>query len=309
MIKKLLLTTILGTTGFLYAKVNAVVSILPQKTFVEAIGGDKINVALMVKPGSSPHTYEPKPSQMKDINNADIYFSIGVEFEEAWLPKFASQNKKMIIGNIAKGIEKLPMAEHHHDEDEHKEEKEDHNHEADKHEEHDHDEHAEHELEHDALDPHIWTSTANVKIIAKNIYNYLVKIDSKNKTYYKNNYEKFLEHINQTDITIKKILIDTATGTKFMVFHPSWGYFARDYGLIQIAIEAGGKNPKPKQVAYLIDEAKEEKVKAVFTAPEFSDKVATQIAKEVGIPVIKVSPLNPKWSENLIQLANAIANK
>jgi len=258
----------------------------------------------MVKPGSSPHSYEPKPSQMKDINNADIYFSIGVEFEEAWLPKFASQNKKMIIGNIAHGIEKLPMAKHHHDEDEHKEEKEDHDHEAHEHEEHNHDEH-----EQDSLDPHIWTSTANVKIIAKNIYNYLVKLDRKNEAYYKNNYNKFLEHINQTDRTIKKILIDTATGTKFMVFHPAWGYFARDYGLTQIAIEAGGKNPKPKQVAHLIEEAKEEKVTAVFTAPEFSDKVAKQIAKEVGIPVIKVSPLNPKWSENLIQLANAIANK
>jgi len=314
MIKRILLTTILGTTSFLYANVNAVVSILPQKTFVEAIGGDKVNVALMVKPGSSPHSYEPKPSQMKDINNADIYFSIGVEFEEAWLPKFASQNKKMKIGNIAKGIEKLPMTEHHHDEDEHedehKEEKEDHDHEKNDHNEHaNHDHEHEDEHEHDSLDPHVWTSTANVKIIAKNIYNYLVKIDSKNETYYKNNYDKFISHVNKTDITIKKILIDTATGTKFMVFHPSWGYFARDYGLTQIAIEAGGKNPKPKQVAYLIDEAKEEKVKAVFTAPEFSDKVATQIAKEVGIPVIKVSPLNPKWSENLIQLANAIANK
>jgi len=312
MIKKLLLSTLLGTTSFLYANINAVVSVLPQKTFVEAIGGDKVNVALMVKPGNSPHTYEPKPSQMKDISNADIYFSIGVEFEHSWLPKFANQNKKMKIVNIAKGIEKMPMAEHHHDEDEHEHEDE---HKADKdhdHEEHEHKEHAEHdhdEHEEGSLDPHVWTSTANVKIIAKNIYHYLVKLDRKNEAYYKNNYENFLKHINQTDRTIKKILLDTQTGTKFMVFHPAWGYFARDYGLVQVAIEAGGKNPKPKQVAHLIEEAKEEKVKAIFTAPEFSDKVAKQIAKEVGIPVIKVSPLNPKWSKNLIQLANAIANK
>ncbi len=310
MIKKLLLSTLLGTTSFLYANINAVVSVLPQKTFVEAIGGDKVNVALMVKPGNSPHTYEPKPSQMKDISNADIYFSIGVEFEHSWLPKFANQNKKMKIVNIAKGIEKMPMGEHHHDEDEHEHEEE---HKADKedhdHEKHSDEEHAGHDHEEDSLDPHIWTSTANVKIIAKNIYNYLVKLDRKNETYYKSNYENFLEHINQTDRTIKKILLDTQTGTKFMVFHPAWGYFARDYGLVQVAIEAGGKNPKPKQVAHLIEEAKEEKVKAVFTAPEFSDKVAKQIANEVGIPVIKVSPLNPKWSKNLIQLANAIANK
>jgi zinc transport system substrate-binding protein len=92
-----------------------------------------------------------------------------------------------------------------------------------------------------------------------------------------------------------------------MVFHPAWGYFARDYGLTQLAIEAGGKNPKPQQLMHLIEEAKHEKVKAVFTAPEFSEKVAKQIAKEVGVVVIKVSPLNPNWSENLIQLAKAIA--
>ncbi len=284
------------STTVTYAKVNAVVSILPQKTFVEAIGGDKVNVALMVKPGNSPHSYEPKPSQMKDISKADIYFTIGVEFEEAWVPKFSDQNKKMKIVSIAKGIEKMKMAaHHHHDEDEHDEHHEEHG------EEHDHD--------HEHGDPHIWTSPSNVKIIAKNIYTYLVKIDKQNKEYYKSNYEAFLTHINNTDNKIKEMLKNVDKGTPFMVFHPAWGYFAAQYGLTQVAIEAGGKNPKPKQVMHLIEEAKEEKVKAVFTAPEFSQKVATQIAKEVGVPVIKVSPLNPNWSENLINLAKAVANK
>ena len=87
------------------------------------------------------------------------------------------------------------------------------------------------------------------------------------------------------------------------------GYFAKEYDLEQLAIEAGGKNPKPKQIAYLIEEAKEEKVRAVLTAPEFSISTAQQIAKEVGVPVIKISPLSPKWSENLIGLAKAISKK
>ncbi len=282
-----------------YANVNVVVSILPQQTFVKAIGADKVDVSLMVKPGNSPHSYEPKPSQMKDIAKADLYFAIDVEFEKVWLPKFAAQNKKMKIIDLDEGINKIAIAKHSHD-DEHKEEH------ADEHQEHDeHDDHDDHE----GLDPHIWTSPSNVKIIAKNIYNALVAQDSVNKEYYKTNYEKFLEYIKETDKQIKKILVDVESGSKFMVFHPAWGYFARDYGLVQLAIEAGGKNPKPKQVAHLIDEAKEEEVKAVFTAPEFSDKVAKQIASEVGVKVIKVSPLNPKWGENLINLAKAIANK
>lgn len=302
MFKKLILAGLLGTCSFLYADLNVAVSILPQKTFVKAIGGDKVNISLMVLPGNSPHMYEPKPSQMKEIANADVYFAIDVEFEKVWLPKFASTNSKMKIVDLDEGISKIEINNEHHDE--HKKEDKEHV----KHEHDDHDKH-ENEHQHEGLDPHIWTSPSNVKIIAKNIYETLVNEDKENRDYYKANYENFLVKIDETDKEIKKLLIDIPTGTKFLVFHPAWGYFAKDYGLIQLAIEVDGKNPKPKQVAHLIEEAKEEGVKAVFTAPEFSDKVAKQIAKEVGVPVLKVSPLNPNWSENLINLAKAVSNK
>ena len=295
--KKLIVTALLGLTTFTYANINAVVSILPQETFLKKIGADKVNVSVMVLPGKSPHSYEPKPSQMLDINNADIYFSIGVEFEHVWIKKFLNQNKKMSIVDMGEGIEKIEISAHsHHDEEKVHETK---------HNMHDnHDEHDE-----DSLDPHIWLSPSNVKVIAHNIYNQLVKIDNENQTYYKKNLDTFLEEIKETDKTIKEYLKNTPKHTKFMVFHPSWGYFAKEYNLDQFAIESGGKNPKPKQLAFLIDEAKEENVKAVFTAPEFSTKAANLIAKEVKIPVIKVSSLSTNWSENLIELAKAISNK
>ena len=291
MLKKILIIGIMGISNLMFGNVNAVVSVVPQETFVKAIGGDKVNVSLMVKAGSSPHTYEPKPSQMKDISKADIYFSIGVEFEGAWLPRFQSQNKKMKIVDVGVGVVRIPMVGHHHDEPKAKS----------------HAKVDEHEHENE-LDPHIWTSIANGKIIAKNIFENLVSLDKTNEKYYKANYDKFVAKLDNTDKTIKEILKNTKPKSKFMVFHPAWGYFAAQYNLEQLAIEAGGKNPTPKQIAFLIAEAKEEKVKAVFTAPEFSEKVASQIAKEVGVPVIKVSPLNPKVCENLISLAKAIAN-
>ncbi len=307
--KKLFLTLALSATSLLYAQVNAVVSILPQQTFLEKIGGDKVNISLMVKPGNSPHTYEPKPSQMRDISKADVYFTIDVEFEHNWLEKFKNQNKSMLIKDMGKNIVKIEMEEHsHHDDhdiEEHGEKHDDHDdHAKTKHDDHEEDEHDE-----DGKDPHIWTSPSNVKIIAKNIYDELSKIDNKNKSYYKTNLTAFLKEIEQTDLRIKSLLKDTPKHSKFMVFHPAWGYFAKEYDLEQLTIESGGKNPKPKQIAYLIKEAKEENVKAVFTAPEFSTKTAEQIAKEVGAPVIKVSPLNPQWSQNLIGLAKAISNK
>ena len=192
------------------------------------------------------------------------------------------------------------MAEHNHDdEDEHEHHNADHN--AD----HNEDEHE----EHNSLDPHIWTSPNNVKIIAKNILTHLVEIDKNNKKYYEKNYDIFINSVNNTNTKIKEILNETNKGTKFMVFHPAWGYFAKQYSLVQVPIEIEGKKPKPRDIIKLIKDAKKQNIKAILTAPEFSDKLAKQIAKELNIPIIKISPLNPKWSNNLINLAKTISNK
>ena len=144
--------------------------------------------------------------------------------------------------------------------------------------------------------------------MAKNIYNELIKIDSKNKYFYKKNFLAFLDEINSTDKNIRELLLKVPSNSKFMVFHPSWGYFARDFGLIQFPIEIEGKEPKPKVFLELIKKAKEEDIKAIFTQREFSDKSAKSLAKELKIKVIKESTLNKSWSQNLINMATAIAN-
>ena len=286
--KKLILSLLLLVSSNLLAKVNAVVSIIPQQTILEQIGGDKVEITLMVTPGNSPHTYEPKPAQMREIEKANLYFTIGVEFEKAWLEKFVAQNGKMKVISVAKGIEKLPMKEHSHEGHEHKA----------------HDDH-----EHANTDPHVWTSPENIKIIATNIYEALLRVDKAHKEYYFKNLENFLAKVDALNEKIMLTLKDTPKGTKFMVFHPSWGYFAKQYDLEQIAIEVSGKEPKPKELMHIIEEAKEENIKALFTQPEFSDKSATIIAKELQVPVIKVSPLAKNWEEQLLKIAQSIANK
>ena len=164
------------------------------------------------------------------------------------------------------------------------------------------------EEEHHGKDPHVWVSPQNVKIMAKNIYNTLIKTDSKNKEYYKTNYDNFIKEIDLTDIRIKSILSVLPQNSKFMVFHPSWGYFAKDYNLEQLVIEVEGKEPKPKILQKIIKKAREEKVKAIFTQTEFSDKSARVIADELKIKVIKETPLAANWSQNLIEMAKSIAN-
>jgi len=272
---------------YIFANINIVVSILPQKTFLEALGGDKVNITLMVQPGNSPHTYEPKPSQMKAVAKAALYFAIDVEFEHVWLSRFVSHNKDMHIINTDKDIEKIQMKE-------------------EKHSSH-HDDHECHH--HKGTDPHIWTSPKNVKIIVQNMYDALISYDKENMPYYKKNLDTFLSSIDQTDKTIKSLLSTLKESRTFMVFHPSWGYFAKDYNLKQIAVEVEGKSPKPREIIKYIKEAKVAKVTAIFTQAEFSDSSAKIIAKELNIPVIKVSPMDAKWSKNLINIAKAIAGK
>lgn len=275
-----LLLLILSSLSF--ANVNVVVSIVPQKVFVEKIGGEKVAVTVMVKQGSSPHDYQPKPSQMKDISNADVYFSMAVEFENVWLEKFTNQNKDMLLVNSSKGIEK--KVSHHNCTHEH------HNHTA-------------------SIDPHVWVDPLNVKIIAKNIYDTLVKLDNKNTDFYKKNYETYLTELDTLHTDIKEILKDTPKYSTFMVFHPSWGYFAQRYKLTQLPVEVNGKEPKMKALVGIIEKAKEANVHAIFTQPEFSDKASQNIANNLNIEVIKASPLAANWSENLKMLAKAIAKK
>ena len=251
------------------ASLNVAVSITPQKTFVDAIGGERIKTIVMVPPGSSPHSYEPKARQMKALEGSDLYFAIGVEFEAIWLKRFASVNDNMRIVDCGEGIKKRTMKA-------------------------------------GRPDPHIWLAPPNVLMIAKTMFDTLVEVDPEGETYYRKRYDAYTAKIRQTDATIRSLL-SPLENRAFMVFHPSWGYFAQTYNLEQIAVEIDGKEPTPRELVALIAQAKRDKIRAIIVQPEFSDKSATVLAEELGIGVEKVSPLNPAWSENLIALARIIA--
>lgn len=273
--KKLMLIVLLISV---FAKANeklkVAVTIVPQATFVKKIGKDKVDVVLMVKRGFSPKRYEPKPSQMIELSKAKLYFMIKDNFEKAWISKFENQNKNLKLIDITKGIKRIK---------------------------------ASFSKKKNALDHHVWTSPDMVKIIAGNIYKNLSKYDKKNESFYKKNYEEFLKEIEQTDKKIKNIL-KGLEGSKFLVFHPAWGYFAHQYGLKQLAMQKEGKTPMPKRMTKILKIAKKENIKAIFTSKEFSPQKADILAKELGIKVQRFSPLSPKWSKNLINVAKAIAN-
>lgn len=266
------------------------VSILPQEYFAEKIGGDRVEINVMVPPGGSPATYEPKPQQLKDLSEAEAYISIGVPFENAWMDKIQSVNSQMLVIDSSQGIERLEMAAHHH-------------HDKDRAEEEEH----EHDRAEGTLDPHIWLSPQRVKIQAQNIYQGLVTIDPENEATYQANLTQFLSELDRLDRQIKQNLAGVEN-RKFIVFHPAWGYFAQDYDLEQVSIEVGGQEPSAAELGALIQQANAENIKVIFAQPEFSTKSAETIATEIAGEVLLITPLAPDWSNNLLQVSQTFAD-
>jgi len=251
------------------SKLNVIVSIVPQKYFVERIGGDLVNVSVMVQAGESPATYEPKPEQMVELTKAAAYVSIGVPFEKSWLEKFQAANPNMKMVDTTQGVERIATKD-------------------------------------GGFNPHIWLSPSLVKIQSETIYNALVELDPAHEADYKSNLDAFIKDIDALDAEIRATLEKTAS-KKFIVFHPAWGYFARDYGLQEIPIEVGGQEPSAQELAKLITMAKDENIKVVFVQPEFSQEDAQTIAKEIGGEVLAINSLSPDWLANLQKVAETFA--
>ena len=284
-----------GPPVFAGNPVRAFVSILPQKYFVEQIGRKRVHVQVMVRPGASPATYEPRPGQMADLSKADLYFSIGVPFEKAWLGRIKAANPRMRVVATDQGIEKLAMASHHHREEDGEPPAPGGGH---------HRGHAPHGIP----DPHIWLSPPLVKIQVRSILAALQQVDPAHGDLYEANAAKFVSEIDALDADLRR-QFSPRQRMRFMVFHPSWGYFARAYGLDQIPIELEGKDPKPAQLQKLIAHAREDGIRVVFVQPQFSARSAALIAGEIGGRVAVADPLAENWAQNLRTVAMQFISK
>jgi zinc transport system substrate-binding protein len=265
------------------------VSIVPQKTFVEKLGGDLVKVSVMVQPGANPATYEPKPRQMTALSKAKAYFTIGVPFETVWLDRISAANSGMTVIHTEDGIEKRVMEDHYHGEKGPLD--------------HEDKEHEQGRGNRRVKDPHIWLSPPLVKIQARNILDGLLRIDPPHGASYKSGYKEFIAELNALDTKIKGIFAGKGKGMEFIVFHPAWGYFADAYGLKQVAVEIEGKEPGPADLRELIRHAREKGIKVVFVQPEFSTKSAETIAKAIEGQVLFADPLAPDWGRNLEEMA------
>lgn len=243
-----------------------IASILPQADFVEHVGGDNVEVIVMIPPGANPATYEPTASQLKAASSAVMYVKVGsgLPFEEVWLDNIGSANPNMLIVDTSEGVDLIPG------------------------------------------DPHIWLSPRSAMVQVENIYKGLVAVDPENSEYYYRNKEQYINDLEVLDTDITESL-SGFDGRNFMVFHPSWGYFSRDYDLTMIAVEIEGKEPSAGDMMHLVETAKENNIKFIFVQPQFSTKSAEVIAKEIGGSVVAVDPLPQDYITNLRIVSNTFA--
>lgn len=253
------------------------VTLEPLRYFTEAIAGDNYEVVSMVPKGSSPESYDPTPQQLVNLSKSQAYLRIGyIGFEQAWMKKLEANCPDMKVYDTSKGIDLIRDKGHWHG---------DHFHEG-------------------GVEPHVWNSTQNALIIADNIYQALCELDSTHQEDYQKRLDVLKQTIRQTDANVRTLL-ENADST-FLIYHPALSYFARDYGLKQVSIEEGGKEPSPAQLKALIETCRNENVHTIFVQQEFDQRNAQLIANELGVNIVSINPLSYDWVKEMIRIAEAL---
>lgn len=259
------------------------VTIEPLRYAVEQIAGKQFQVETLVPNGSSPETYEPSPQQLVLLSQSAAYFNTGyLGFEQTWNERLQNSAPHVLFVNTSEGIKLLKN-----------------------------DAHASHSHGHcnaQGIDPHVWASPKNMKIIAANIYNTLCLLDSANQKQYKNRYDRFIAQINEVDDSVTHCL-SKSKQRDFLIYHPTLSYFALDYGLIQHAVEEQGKEPSPSKIKRLIEQCRRKQIKTIFVQKEFDIRHAQLIAKETGTTVSTINPLDYNWPQEMLNIAQTLKNE
>ena len=278
---RLISILILACASFLFAepKLAVAVTLAPYAKIVQEIAGENADVVTLVPPNANPHLFEPKPNTLRAFSKASLYLSDGSGLDKAWRPRFLGVNKNIRIVDISQGVSWMNEEAHEHA--------------------HEHGE---------ELDPHIWNSPRMAILIASNVCSALVELDGLHAGVYRTNLEKFSKRLSDLDVKFteatKALSEDRRT---FIVFHPSYGYMARDYGLKQIAVEVHGKEPKPRDMQKLVHIAKEHQVKTVFVQPQFSRRAVESLSREIQAKIVSIDPLAFDFEKELQKFISAIS--
>ena len=254
--------------------VTVTVTISPYKYFVDQIAKGKVDVNVMVSNGNNPETYEPYAQQMMELSKSALYLKVGsIGFEQTWMKKLQDNAPDMKVIDTSVGIKpaKTPGGN---------------------------------------IDPHVWMSCSNARIIASNILKALCELEPKNKAFFEKNYQSLLSIIDKRDSTIRESFKkDPDLVRKFVIYHPILTYFARDYQLEQLAIEEEGREPSASQLKSLIEKARKEKIKFCLIQAEFANRNTTTFINESHTKPMNINPLQGNWNWAMQEAAAAVQGK
>jgi zinc transport system substrate-binding protein len=224
---------------------------------------------------------------MVKLAKAQVLFKMGFPFEEVLVKKIGSTFKNVEVVDLQQGIKLRARTE-----DEAESEEDGHGHGK------------EHKHSHDAgeMDQHTWLDPQLAKVQARTIADALIRIDPSHQAEYEKNLKEFQTDLDDVHARLTKALAPVK-GKSFFVFHPAYGYFGDAFGLKQVAVQLGGKEPTARQLARLIDLAKEDGVRVIFVQPQFSKKSAEALANAIGGAAVPLDDLAQDYLKNLRDMA------
>ncbi|MCE5322176.1 metal ABC transporter substrate-binding protein [bacterium] len=267
-------------------RMQVAVSIGPLGDFAKNVGGDNVDVHILVQPGASPHTYQLTTDQMEMLSKASVLVLNGVNLE-FWADKAidAANNSKLVVVKTANGLPIIDSGDDH---------------------------------DHPGGNPHVWLNPIYAVHQVKMIRDAFIKADPEHKEQYDKNAAQYINKLMQLDKQIRQ-RVKTFTSKDFIAFHPAWVYFAREYGLNQVAVieETPGREPAPSELGDIVKVCKRINAKAIFSEPQFSPKAAQVIADECGAQVLMLDPMGkaPDYDyietmhANLDQMTKALGRK
>ncbi len=261
------------------------VSIEPQRWLLEQIVGDKMEVRSLMGNGGNPEHYEPTFSHLANLEKSVAYFQVGnLGFESAIMEKVQANNPDLPIYCVSDSI-RMILDTHHHD-------------------------HHKDSEECLAYDPHTWSSVKNAKIMAANMLRGMKEVDADNAAYYTRNFITLSHKLDSLDLMLTEKLAPVCGGS-FIVWHPSLSYFARDYGLTQLALGMENKELSVEETRSLIDRARSAGTTVFFIQKDFDRSQAVAITDGLGsdIKLISINPLAYEWADEIQVVADAIAGK
>jgi len=257
------------------------VSIPPQVEMVQQVVGAPLEIGVLVQPGQSPATYEPTPKQMAALAEARLWVTVGVGFERVLIQRLHEVAPRLDIVDGTRGIDLQPIDA---GDDRHSG-----------------------GSDGGRLDPHFWLDPLLVRTHAANICDALCRLVPNKCGEFQANLTVYQSALEAAHQRIAAVLAPVA-GKEIFVFHPAYGYFTRRYGLRQVAVERDGKEPTAKQLAQLIERARESGVRALFIQPEFSGSTPMAVADAVGCMLVDLDPLAEDHLAYLERMAKRIAH-